>query len=139
MGHLGCNCGAITPAPVVFEVLKKVRSKQAENRLKYGSAYYNEHDLVFTNEIGGHLSPVTVLGCFKRRVAAIGVPETRFHDLRHTYATLSIQNKDDIKTVSENLGHATVAFTLDVYGHVTDQMRKDSADRMQAYIDSIGI
>ena len=129
----------VTPAPVVFEVLKKVRSKQAENRLKYGSAYYNEHDLVFTNEIGGHLSPVTVLGCFKRRVAAIGKPETRFHDLRHTYATLSIQNHDDIKTVSENLGHATVAFTLDVYGHVTDQMRKDSADRMQAYIDSIGV
>ena len=66
------------------------------------------------------------------------IPETRFHDLRHTYATISIQNKDDIKTVSENLGHATVAFTLDVYGHATDQMRKDSADRMQAYIDSIG-
>ena len=124
---------------MLFEVLKKVRAKQAENRLKYGTAYSNEDNLVFTNEIGGHLSPVTVLGCFKRRVAAIGVPETRFHDLRHTYATISIQNNDDIKTVSENLGHATVAFTLDVYGHVTDQMRKNSADRMQAYIDSISV
>ena len=43
-----------------------------------------------------------------------------------------------IKTVSESLGHATVAFTLDVYGHVTDTMRKASADRMQAFIESIG-
>ncbi len=53
------------------------------------------------------------------------------------YAVISLQNGDDIKTVSENLGHATVAFTLDVYGHVTDKMRKDSADRMQAYIESL--
>jgi len=61
----------------------------------------------------------------------------RFHDLRHSFAAISLQNGDDIKTVSENLGHATVAFTLDVYGHVTDKMKKDSADRMQAYISSL--
>ena len=66
------------------------------------------------------------------------IPDLRFHDLRHTFATLSIQNGDDIKTVSESLGHATVAFTLDIYGHVTDQMRKDSADRMQRFYDSLG-
>ena len=54
----------------------------------------------------------------------------RFHDLRHSFAAISLQNGDDIKTVSENLGHATVAFTLDVYGHVTDKMRRDSADRI---------
>ena len=50
---------------------------------------------------------------------------------------LSLQNGDDIKTVSENLGHETVAFTLDVYGHVTEKMKKDSADRMQAFIESL--
>ena len=58
----------------------------------------------------------------------------RFHDLRHIYATLSIQNGDDINTVSESPGHATVAFMPDVYGRVTDTMRKASADRMQAFI-----
>ena len=46
------------------------------------------------------------------------------------YAAISLQNGDDIKTVSENMGYATVAFTLDVCGHVTEKMRKDSADRM---------
>lgn len=127
----------IIPAPVVFSVLRNVKKRQAENRMKYGTSYENPDNLVFTNELGGHLSPVSLLGCFKRRVKAIGVPETRFHDLRHTYATLSLQNGVDIKTVSANLGHATVAFTLDVYGHVTDKMMQESAARMQAYYESL--
>ena len=61
----------------------------------------------------------------------------RIHDLRHSYAVAALQSGDDIKTVQENLGHYTAAFTLDVYGHVTDKMRQDSADRMQKYIDII--
>ncbi len=49
------------------------------------------------------------------------------HDLRHTYAVLSLQNGDDIKTVQTNLGHASAAFTLDVYVHVSDRMQRASA------------
>lgn len=127
----------IVPAPVVFDVLRKVRRIQAENRLKHGSAFANNDNLVFTDEIGNHLCHPTVWRNFKKRVEAIGFPDLRFHDLRHSYATISIENGDDIKTVSENLGHATVAFTLDVYGHVTEKMKKQSADRMQEYIKSI--
>ena len=67
----------------------------------------------------------------------IGSPDTRFLDLRPTYAVLTIKSGDDIKTVQENLGHATAAFTLDVYGHVTAQMRWDSADRMEQVIQSM--
>ena len=59
------------------------------------------------------------------------------HDLRHTYAVLSLQNGDDVKTVQTNLGHASAAFTLDVYGHVSDRMQRASADRMEEYIASI--
>ena len=62
-------------------------------------------------------------GQFKKLIAQAGYPNTRFHDLRHSYAVLAIQSGDDIKTVQENLGHHTAAFTLDVYGHVTDQMK----------------
>lgn len=127
----------ISPAPIVFDVLKRVKAEQAANALKNGSAYKNENGLVFTNEIGGHLCQPTVLKHFKQRVTAIGLPDIRFHDMRHSFATISLENGDDIKTVSENLGHATVAFTLDVYGHVTDKMKKDSADRMQAYYQAI--
>ena len=70
-------------------------------------------------------------------MAELGYPTLRFHDLRHTYAVNALRSGDDIKTVQGNLGHHTAAFTLDTYGHVTDEMRQDSADRMQQFIDSI--
>ena len=94
----------------------------------------NNLNLVFTNEAGRHLVDRTVYKHLKIIVGQMGCPEVRFHDLRHTYATLSLQNGDDIKTVSSNLGHATTAFTMDVYGHVTETMRSDSASRMEKYI-----
>lgn len=125
----------LTPAPSVMDLLRSVQRQQKENRLKAGSAWSNPMNLVFTGPLGGHLSSVTVYNHFKRIAQALGFPQVRFHDMRHTFATLSLQNGDDIKTVSENLGHATTAFTLDVYGHVTEQMRKESASRMQAFID----
>ena len=61
----------------------------------------------------------------------------RLRDLRHSYAVASLRSGDDAKTVQENLGHATAAFTLDVYGHVTEQMKTESANRMQAFIQSV--
>ena len=74
---------------------------------------------------------------YKKIAARIGAPDSRVHDLRHTFAVISLQNKDDVKTVQENLGHATASFTLDVYGHVSERMRQESADRMQEYIQSV--
>ena len=71
------------------------------------------------------------------RIITYAMPTVRFHDLRHSYAVVSLKSGDDVKTVQENLGHATAAFTLDVYGHVTEKMKKDSADRMQAFIKSV--
>ena len=73
--------------------------------------------------------------CVKRICKKLGYPGIRFHDLRHTFATVSLQNGDNIKLVSENLGHATVAFTLDVYGHVSDEMQRESAAKMQAFYE----
>lgn len=67
----------------------------------------------------------------------MGRPELRFHDLRHTYATLALQNGDDIKTVQENLGHHAASFTLDTYGHVSDHMRQQSAERMEDFIQNV--
>ena len=70
-------------------------------------------------------------------MASIGLPEARLHDLRHSYAVASIRAGDDIKTVQDNLGHATAAFTLDVYAHATEQMKRDSAARMEVYIEKV--
>ena len=126
----------ITPADFVMELLRRQRSRQAEWRLRAGTAW-EDSGLVFTDELGKHLSPYTVYNNYKRLVALIGRPDARVHDLRHTYAVAAIKSGDDIKTVQSNLGHATAAFTLDVYGHVTDQMKRDSAERMQKFIKSV--
>lgn len=126
----------IVPAPEVMELLRQQKARQNEQKLKAGEAWMDS-GFVFTNGIGDRLSYRTVYDCFKRIMAQIGSPSTRFHDLRHTFAVMSLQAGDDIKTVQGNLGHHTAAFTLDVYGHVTDQMKHESASRMQRYIDGI--
>lgn len=79
--------------------------------------------------------PQTALKRLKAITAQLGRPDARFHDLRHTYAVTSLQEGDDVKTVQQNLGHATASFTLDVYGHVSEKMKRESAARMQAYFD----
>ena len=126
----------ITLPSFVVTTLRQTRKKQLENRLRYGECWQNS-GFVFTDEIGQHLKPQNVYREFKRIVASIGTPDTRFHDLRHSYAVAAIRSGDDIKTVQENLGHATAAFTLDVYGHVTKKMKQDSADRMDLFIKSV--
>ena len=127
----------IKPAAFIMDTLKQQRAKQNEDRLRAGSAWMNDWNLVFTNEIGGHLCAPTVYNHFKKLVKEIGLPSVRFHDMRHTYAVISLQNGDDIKTVQANVGHATAAFTLDVYGHVSQKMQQDSADRMQGYFEDL--
>lgn len=126
----------IAPAPWVMRTLKAHQVKQLEARLRAGPLWTGS-GLVFTNELGGHLAAHTVYKRFKEIVKSIGCPEMRFHDLRHSYAVASIRAGDDIKTVQGNLGHATAAFTLDVYGHVTDPMKQASAERMEGFIKSI--
>ena len=119
-----------------MDLLRQQRNRQAEWRLRAGPAW-EDSGLVFTNELGRHLLPYTVYNHFKRLAALIGRPDARVHDLRHSYAVAAIKSGDDIKTVQGNLGHATAAFTLDVYGHVTDQMKRESVDRMQKFIESV--
>lgn len=126
----------IMPATFVMETLRRVRTKQLESRLLYGELW-EDTGFVFTDEFGHHLKHRTVYNNFKAVAAEIGSPSTRFHDLRHSFATISIGSGDDIKTVQENLGHATAAFTLNVYGHVTEQMKQESAARMDNFIRAV--
>ena len=126
----------ITPAPRVMEYLKEQRRKQAEMHLRAGPLW-QESGLVFTNEVGDNVSFSVLQAHFKRIAAAIGTPNARFHDLRHTYAVNSLRAGDDVKTIQENLGHATAAFTLNVYAHVTEAMKKESASRMEVFMKKV--
>lgn len=125
---------SIYPPPHVFDVLKSVKIKQMERQLQYGGEWKNKDNFVFTKWDGSHLSHKGAYQSFKRIARKIGVPEARLHDLRHTYATLSLQNGVDPKTISQMLGHATVRFTLDVYTHLTNTSARNAADKMQSYI-----
>lgn len=127
----------ITLAPFVLSLMKDVRRQQRRWRLQNARYWDNPMNLVFTDELGGHLMPHTVYHRFKAVVEAMGCPDVRFHDLRHSYAVAAIRAGDDVKTVQENLGHATASFTLDIYGHVTEQMKQASASRMEQFIHSV--
>lgn len=103
-----------------------------------GSAWSNPYNLVFTDALGKNLVRRTVVKHFKKIIQRTDISDTaRFHDLRHSFAVTSLYAGDDIKTVQANLGHATAQFTLDVYGHVTQKMRQDSANRMQQFYDQL--
>lgn len=120
-------------AAAVVGVLKRHRARQAAARLAAGPQW-TEEGYVFSTDTGGHISPNTLYHNYKRIVASIGLPDARLHDLRHSYAVAAIKSGDDIKTVQGNLGHHTAAFTLDVYGHVTEEMKQASAEHMEEFI-----
>lgn len=135
---------SLRPAHFVLDLLERRKREQAAQRLKAGELWEGWHTaeeqksaLVFTTATGGNLSPQTVYNHYKRLAVKIGAPDSRVHDLRHTFAVLSLQNGDDVKTVQGNLGHDTAAFTLDVYGHVSERMKEDSAARMEEYIKGL--
>jgi len=107
-------------------VLREHRTAQTKARLAAGPAW-TDTDLVFADEDGTGASPDVFTRDFARLLATLDVPKIRLHDLRHTHATLLLEQGRPTKEVSERLGHSTTAFTMDVYGHVTDAMRTATA------------
>ena len=85
---------------------------------------------VFPSPTGGPMSPDSVLHMLQRVLKRAGLPRIRFHDLRHTFATMALQNGVDVKTVSSMLGHYSAGFTLDTYAHVTTDAQLKAAQTM---------
>ncbi len=110
------------------DVLRAHRRRQVEERKAAGPAWFDEHDLVFRDDLGDVVNPDWFSREFARQVKASGLPKIRFHDLRHSYATLALKAGVHPKVVSERLGHATVGVTLDLYSHVTPAIARDAAD-----------
>ena len=123
------------PAPAVMECLHSLERQQKEWRLKAGPAWDNAFGLVFTNEIRQEIPHATVEHRFSRVLESAGIEAHRFHDLRHTFTVESLRAGVDVKTLSSDiLGHSSVSFTLDVYGHVTKAMQDEAANKLQAVI-----
>ncbi len=100
-----------------------------EERLRSGPAW-EEHGLVFTNRYGGPIEPRTLNHVFVRLCEAAGLGKTRFHDLRHTCASLLLAQAVQPRVVMEILGHSGIGITMDTYSHVLPVLERDAANQM---------
>ena len=91
-------------------------------------------EYVFPSPYGGPMSPDSVLHMLQRVLKRAGLERIRFHDLRHTFSVLALQNGVDVKTLSAMLGHYSAGFTLDTYAHVTTSMQKQAANAVDRFL-----
>lgn len=121
---------SIVLPPFVVEALKQHRLRQLEEKLKAGPAWH-DHDYVFSTSIGTHLNPTRdVLDVLKSLLKKAGLPNIRFHDLRHSSATMLLSMKVHPKIVQEVLGHSQISMTMDIYSHVLPSMQEEAMGKI---------
>ena len=120
---------ALTSSAVA--ALRQHRSQQATERLRLGQIW-EDHNLVFANTIGKPMDRGDVLRrSFWPLLTKADLPHKRFHDLRHTAATLLLMQGVHVKVVSEMLGHSSIGLTLDIYSHVLPDMQQQAVTAME--------
>ena len=115
----------------VVSALRSHRAAQVARRLQLGPAW-QDTGLVFDRGDGHYIEPVTINNELDRIIKPLELPYIRFHDLRHTAATLMLTNGTPAKVVSEMLGHANVGIMLNTYAHVLPHMQQEALDRLEA-------
>jgi integrase len=121
-----------------IEILHKHWDLQNEERRIAGERW-KETNLIFTSSIGTPMDQHNLYHAFKEFITSIGLPIIRFHDLRHTAATLMLNHGIAPIIVSKRLGHSKVSITLDIYGHLMPEMQSEAADLMDELITSVPI
>lgn len=120
------------PVPqYVMDILRTQNIRQKEWRLKAGAYWANDLDLVFTREDGSPMPHNTISNNFKRLVTRLGMPDLRFHDLRHTFITDELVGGTDVRTTADLAGHSTPTMTLNVYAAATSETKRAAAQRRQ--------
>ena len=118
------------------DTLRRHRIGQSEQRLRAGPGW-EDRDLVFTNSVG---RPIEVTNLLRRSFRPIleeaSLPRIRFHDLRHTAATLMLGRGVHPKVVAEMLGHSQISTTLDLYSHVTPTMQREATEALDEVLGS---
>ncbi|WP_339063632.1 tyrosine-type recombinase/integrase [Tepidibacillus marianensis] len=119
----------------LIEQLKKQKIKQRENKLLLGQIY-SDQDLVFAQKNGSPFQPSEVTRGFNKIIKESGITKVRFHDLRHTHATLLLEEGIHPKIVSERLGHSSINITLDTYSHVLPNIQEEAANRFNELLSN---
>lgn len=127
----------------LLTILKKHKTTQNLNRLEYGELYskniFNNKtfNFIFTWENGKYIHPNYLTLKFSRLIKRMGIEKrVRFHDLRHTNATLLLQQGVDFKIIQTRLGHSDINTTLNIYSHVTTDMQKSATEKLSNLIAS---
>ena len=117
----------------IMEELKKHKERQEEVIKIMGKAY-QDNDLVSCYDDGHPFNPSTYSGLFGDILKRNKLPQIRFHDLRHTNATIMLKHNISAKVASERLGHSTIGITLDLYSHVLKEMQVEAANKIEKAI-----
>lgn len=117
-------------APSTCISLRAHRARQVKDAELLGIPF-SEAYLVFGHPDGSPRTPSTVTQQFRRTAKRAGLSDIRLHDLRHTHASLMLQQGTDIKTISTRLGHSSVAFTMDTYTHLMPGMQKSAMEKFE--------
>lgn len=126
----------ITLGSKTIDILRSHYDRQHGERMAAGEKWV-EHGLIFTNSLGGPIHPRNLLRNFKQLLRDGGLPTIRFHDLRHTAASLMLNAGIPVIAVSRRLGHARASITLDVYGHLIPGMQAEMADQIDDLVTPV--
>lgn len=122
---------------VVTAALRRHRRRQLEERLAAGARWVDS-GLVFTSRIGTAVDRSSLQKAFKALLRTAGLPDIRFHDLRHTAATLLLTQGVDLRTIMDTLGHSHISLTMNTYAHVMPKLQRGAAAKMDAILSPRG-
>lgn len=114
-------------------ILRKHKKEQLKNKLLFGKEYV-DYDLVICKDNGQPINPSSFSHKFGVFIKKNNLPHIRFHDLRHTNATIMLQSNIAPKIASSRLGHSSINVTMDIYTHVLSSMEEETADKLDKLI-----
>ena len=128
----------VTEPKTKNSVRKVALSQQAVDLLVQEHEQHPDNPILFPSpRTGGYWSPDAVSRINRKLLKNAGIEEhVRFHDLRHTFATMAISSGVDVKTLSSMLGHYSAGFTLDTYTHITSDMQRGAAEKIGGFMES---
>jgi len=124
---------ALSLGKTIIAILKEHAKQQFQLRDNAGDRW-TDHDLVFTTTVGTPMDHTKLLKDFKKHLQQAGLPDIRFHDLRHTAASLMLNSGIPMIVVAKRLGHSKPSTTMDIYGHFIPSMQKEVADKLDDLI-----